>query len=73
MLGVAPRTLYDAINRNELKCVTVGTRRPIALAEDERLIGHPIPNGGEGMPLPPCCGDSRPVMHIDSVEGGDDR
>lgn len=26
VLGVAPRTLYDAINRGEFECIRIGTR-----------------------------------------------
>lgn len=42
ILGISRRLVYDAINRNELRAISIGRRLVIPRAEIERLLGSPI-------------------------------
>lgn len=39
VLGISRRLVYDAINRNELRAISIGRRLVIPRAEIERLLG----------------------------------
>ena len=45
--GVDAKTVYDAINRGEIKAVSIGRRKLIPVIEIERLLG-PLAGASHG-------------------------